>query len=142
MTTGFSEPDVETSNRMRKVRSRGTGLEKNMQQILEGLSVKYEMQPNILGHPDFRIKGERIVIFCDSSFWHGRLKDDVSGRSFHKNKKFWAEKLATTKRRDRLITQRLTADRWKVLRFWDTDILQRTDLVRTRLRRAMDPDED
>ena len=134
-------PDKETSSRMRRVRSRGTSLEKNMQAILESLGVKYETQPNLLGHPDFRIRGDRILIFCDSSFWHGRRREDVNGSSFRKNKEFWSRKLATTRRRDRLITQKLKGDGWTVLRFWDTDVLRRTDFVRDRLRRVLNAEK-
>jgi len=134
---GLALPDKETSSRMRKIRSRGTGLEKTMREILENLSVEYETQPNLVGHPDFRIKGGRVLIFCDSSFWHGRRKEDVSGLTFHRNKAFWSRKLAATRRRDRILTRRLIDDGWTVLRFWDSDILQRSDFVRNRLRRAI-----
>ena len=133
----FATPDGKTSTRMGKVRSRDTGLEKSMQTILDGLGLQYEIQPNLFGHPDFKLAGEKIMIFCDSSFWHGRSNNDVKGRSFHKNKEFWSEKLAATRRRDRVITRKLTEDEWKVLRFWDTDINQRTESVKNRLTEAL-----
>lgn len=137
MVTGFAVPDVRTSQRMRRVRSRDTGLERVMEKILDRLSVDYEKQPRILGHPDFRIKGRRILIFCDSSFWHGRRRADVSGEAFRKNIEFWSQKLAATKRRDRIITRKLSDDGWTVLRFWDTEVFQGAKRVRTKLKEAL-----
>src|SRR5437016_2361832 len=81
-------------------KSRGTGLEKRMEAVLKGAKFLYEKQPKLVGHPDFRIEGTRIVVFCDSSFWHGRRKADLAGTSFSRNKAFWMSKIIYNRKRD------------------------------------------
>ena len=125
---------------MAKIKSQGSKIEIKMKEALEQKSIEFEYQPKLYGKPDFLIK-PNITVFCDSSFWHGRRREDVNGSSFRKNKEFWSRKLATTRRRDRLITQKLKGDGWTVLRFWDTDVLRRTDFVRDRLRRVLNAEK-
>lgn len=124
-----------TSARMKKVKSKGTKLEITFLKILKTRGLRYESQPRILGHPDFRIRGTRVLIFCDSSFWHGRNKNELSGRAFKRNRDFWIQKLACNKARDNRISRSLRSLGWTVLRFWDTDIYKRPTIVKNRLSR-------
>jgi len=134
----FEKPSKEVSERMRKVRSTDTKLEKAMEEILRSLHVSYEEQPNIGGHPDFRIEGTNVLIFCDSSFWHGRMEKEVSGEAFKRNREFWKTKLAENRKRDTRTNRNLRREGWRVLRFWDTDIQKRPEKVRERLSKEMD----
>ena len=109
---------------MKKVKSTDTNLEKTMEKTLRSLHIKYEKQPDLEGCPDFRIKGTNILIFCDSSFWHGRRMREITGEAFKKNKEFWVNKLMENKKRDARINRALRKEGWKVLRFWDTEILK------------------
>ena len=137
MTNEFAKPSSAVSMRMRSVKSRGTSLERKMEHILRDLRINYQRQPDILGHPDFRIKKSKILVFCDSSFWHGRRPEDVGGFSFRRNAVFWSNKLYENRRRDARITRALRGRGWLVLRFWDTDILRRSNVVENRLRRHL-----
>ena len=125
------------SARMRRVKSRGTGLERAMEQILNSMDLRYEEQPRLAGHPDFRISNSKVVLFCDSSFWHGRRQRDLSGESFKVRRIFWADKLRHNKERDKKVTRKLRSEGWKVLRFWDGTILRRPQVVRARIERAL-----
>ncbi|MCK4224961.1 MAG: DUF559 domain-containing protein [candidate division Zixibacteria bacterium] len=122
---------------MKKVKSRGTSLEKEMERMLRSLRIRYERQPNLLGKPDFRIRGTNVVIFCDSSFWHGRREKEVSGKAFKRNRALWVEKLTKNRERDERNNRALRRAGWSVWRFWDTDILKHPNKVKKRLRRAM-----
>jgi len=133
----FKKPSKEVSERMRKVKSRGTSLEKQMERILKGLDVKYQKQPNLQGHPDFRISGTNVLIFCDSSFWHGRREKEITGKAFKKNREFWRGKLTENRKRDERNNRALRKSGWSVQRFLDTNILKRSDKVRNRLRRII-----
>ncbi len=95
----FEKPSKEVSERMKKVKSRDTGLEKAMEEILDSLHIAYDKQPNLVGHPDFRIKETNVLIFCDSSFWHGRRELEITGEAFKKNRNFWTEKLIENKKK-------------------------------------------
>lgn len=124
---------------MKKVPQKGTKIEKVMEEILKALDIRYETQVDLSkGRPDFRLKGTNVLIFCDSSFWHGRRKNEISGEAFNRNREFWVDKLTANKRRDQRINQRLRRAGWSVHRFWDTDILKKPDKVTRRLRRIVD----
>ena len=133
----FEKPSKEVSERMKKVKSVGTSLEKRMESILRSLGIRYQKQPNLQGHPDFRISGTNVLIFCDSSFWHGRREKEITGNAFKKNREFWREKLTENRKRDNRNNRALRKSGWSVWRFWDTDILKRPDKVRNRLRRII-----
>jgi len=129
----FEKPSKEVSERMRRVKRSGTGLEKAMEEILKSLHVRYEKQPHLTEHPDFRIKGTNVLIFCDSSFWHGRRLSEITGEAFKKNRELWVKKLTENKKRDKRYNRALRKRGWLVQRFWDTDVLKRHDKVRKRL---------
>jgi len=125
----FNKPRLEVSKRMRLVRSTNTGLEKTMEALLKSRGIKYVRQPLLFGRPDFRIKNSNVLIFCDSSFWHGRREKEIKGEAFKKNKDFWVNKLLENRKRDVRINRVLRKDGWRVLRFWDTDILRSPEKV-------------
>lgn len=123
------------SERMRKVKSMKTKLELYFASLLAKNKIRYRSHPNIYGHPDFRLVGVKMLVFCDSSFWHGRREKEISGKAFKKNKKFWITKLVYNKTRDRQITLRLKEKGWNVLRFWDDDIYKHSEKVISEIKR-------
>jgi len=133
----FRKPSLETSRRMKRIRSSHTGLEKAMAHLLKELGLKYTFQPRIFGRPDFRILRTSILIFCDSSFWHGRRTREITGKAFKKNRAFWTAKLLQNKKRDERINTLLRRNGWAVLRFWDDDILKCPEKVKRRIRRKI-----
>lgn len=137
MNQRFEKPTKEISERMRRVKRSGTGLEKAMEEILKSLRIRYEKQPRLSGHPDFRIKGTNVLIFCDSSFWHGRRFREITGEAFKRNRELWVKKLTENKKRDQRYNRILRKSGWSVQRFWDTDISNRPDKVKNRLRRIL-----
>ncbi|TKJ40075.1 very short patch repair endonuclease [candidate division LCP-89 bacterium B3_LCP] len=138
MKQSYVKPTIETTERMRKVKSRGTSIEKEMEKLLKGLKIKYHRQPKLEGNPDFRIKGTNVLIFCDSSFWHGRREKEITGKAFRKNREYWVNKLKNNKKRDERIRSKLRRDGWSVWRFWDTDINKNQVKVKSRLLRIID----
>lgn len=140
MKPTFEKPSKEVTERMKKVRGRDTKIERETKKFLDELNLRYEEQPKmkrIRGTPDFRIKGTKILIFCDSSFWHGRRKNVVTGEAFKRNREFWTRKLMENRERDRRITKILQREGWFVYRFWDTDILRKPDKIRNELKKIM-----
>lgn len=43
-------------------------------------------------------------------------------------KKFWVDKIKNNMIRDKIVTERLKNEGWRVLRFWKTDILKNREL--------------
>jgi len=129
----FKKPTSNTSKRMKKVKSCGTKLEKIFASLLRKNGIKYQSQPKIFGKPDFRVKDSKILIFCDSSFWHGRRRKEITGEAFRVNRGFWKEKLLYNKNKDKRVSRILRRRGWVVVRFWDDEILKRSDRVLKKL---------
>ena len=84
------------------------------------------------GKPDIVFNGARVVVFCDGDFWHGRnwverKRELLAGT----NPGYWIAKIERNMQRDREHTLRLERDRWRVLRFWEADVLRQRDRVVT-----------
>lgn len=75
----------------------------------------------IIGKPDIVLVKQKIAIFCDSEFWHGRnwKKKKYEIKS---NRKFWFRKIESNILRDKKVNRTLKKGGWKVLRFWGKDI--------------------
>lgn len=138
----FRKPSPAVSERMKRVRSSNTKMENAMEDLLKEQKIKYEKQVNLLGRPDFRISGTNILVFCDSSFWHGRREKEIKGEAFKKNREFWVNKLRENRRRDARINRILRKESWRVLRFWDTDILKFPEKVIKKLLRELKKNEE
>ena len=133
----FKTPSQSVSERMRMVKSKGTKLELRMEELLREAGIRYRRHPDFLGKPDFEILRTNVLIFCDSSFWHGRREKEISGEAFKKNKAFWMNKLEYNKNRDARINRTLRKQCWSVWRFWDTDVMKRPEYVKKRLLEAI-----
>ena len=66
----------------------------------------------------------RVVVFVDGDFWHGRDWPSLRARLEKRaNPDYWIPKIARNLERDAEQTAVLVAAGWRVLRFWETDIL-------------------
>lgn len=114
----------QISYNMARVRSSGSELETTLGKALWRAGIRYRKQyRRAVGKPDFALVSQKIAIFCDSSFWHGRGFPDAACQ-FKSNRDFWIRKIQRNIERDRLVVQLLEQAGWIVLRFWD-DIIQR-----------------
>lgn len=134
----FEKPPKEVTDRMSRIRSFDTGLERSMESLLKNQNINYEKQPPLPGRPDFRISGTDILIFCDSSFWHGRRRNELNGSAFKKNKEFWMKKLSENRKRDVRTNRTLRKLGWHVLRFLETEILKSPEKVAKKLLKEID----
>lgn len=87
--------------------------------------------------PDFVFPKRKTAVFVDGCFWHGCPKHATQPRT---NAKFWREKIAGNRARDRRVNRTLRADGWTVIRVWEHELLRRDEakLVR-RLHRWFQP---
>lgn len=118
---------------MSRIRSKNTGIDNIMKDVLSNLRYRYEMYPKIFGNPDFIIPRKKIAIFCDGDFWHGYKYGE---RRFPK-KKFWRNKIEGNMRRDVYVSRKLRAEGWSVLRFWEHDIHDKLDLCKRKICRKI-----
>jgi len=77
------------------------------------------------GKPDVVLVRQRVCVFCDGDFWHGRrwtrLRQDLGRRA---NGSYWVAKIESNRTRDRRVRAALRKLGWKVLSFWETEILR------------------
>ncbi|ABK78250.1 DNA G/T mismatch repair endonuclease [Cenarchaeum symbiosum A] len=103
---------------MSRIRSKGTGIDIKMKEILTHTGIKFEMYPQIPGNPDFASRRLGITVFCDGDFWHGY--DYRRGKI--PKKQFWRNKIECNMERDLYVSGMLRSNGWSVLRFWEHDI--------------------
>jgi DNA mismatch endonuclease (patch repair protein) len=75
-----------------------------------------------------------IAVFIDGCFWHGCPDHYVPPRSAIG---FWSKKLAGNVERDRRQTLALEAAGWRVLRFWECEVIESLDRCVGRVRQAL-----
>lgn len=125
------------SARMSRIRSTGTRLEQSMRQLLSSAGIRFRSQPSLFGRPDFRLVGTKVVVFCDSSFWHGR---QARPAQFARNRRLWADKFRKNVKRDRTVNGVLRGRGWLVLRFWDFEIQRCPQRILSVIRQAVRKD--
>jgi DNA mismatch endonuclease Vsr len=112
---------------MSRVRSSGSRIEQVLGKAVWAAGIRYRKQyRGVPGKPDFAIVWARVAIFCDSAFWHGRGWPRAA-RKIKSNRPFWLSKIRRNMQRDTEVTALLRDVGWVVHRFWDEDILHRTD---------------
>jgi DNA mismatch endonuclease (patch repair protein) len=118
-----------TSAMMARVRSKDSHAERLLRQCLWKSGCRYRVHVRrIAGVPDVVFASARITIFVDGDFWHGRAIVDNGIDAFRATlrtarREWWIEKISRTVKRDRLVSAKLEASGWTVLRFWETDVL-------------------
>jgi DNA mismatch endonuclease (patch repair protein) len=83
--------------------------------------------------PDFVFPKERLPVFVDGCFWHGRPKCYIKPKQ---NAKFWRDKTGGNKKRDQRVTRQIRRDGWSVCRIWECR-LKKPDSVIRQINRMM-----
>lgn len=115
---------------MQRIRSVNTLPEISFRKRLWKEGFRYRKNWKALpGKPDIVLVQERICIFIDGEFFHGknwsneRKKKVTAGN----NGEYWVSKIEKNIQRDREVNAELNGMGWKVLRFWSRDVLKETD---------------
>lgn len=125
----FRDVDPKTRFIMSRIRSNNTSLEKKLCLLLWQKGYRYRKNvKTILGKPDVVFRSKKLLIFCDSGFWHGKNLKQKAKRIKHNNR-YWVDKLKKNIIRDKYVTKKLRSSGWKVMRFWDEDIEKRPERI-------------
>ena len=122
---------------MSSVRGRDTRPELVLRKALHARGLRYRLHASdVIGRPDVVNRRRKIAIFLDGDFWHGNPAEwkrrgfSALEDQFPPSKRaIWSEKLRKNIERDRFVTASLEQDGWRVLRFWESDILGNADCV-------------
>lgn len=120
---------VIVSKAMRAVRSKGTRPEMRLRCELFRRGLRYRVASALPGKPDIVFRGARVAVFVDGDFWHGRQWQTRGFESLEaqfanvNGAGYWVGKISRTMARDKRVTGDLESAGWRVVRFWETDIL-------------------
>lgn len=105
---------------MAQIRGSNTGPELTLRHALHMLGYRYRLYPHDLpGRPDIVFRGARVAIFVHGCFWHGCPAHYTAPET---RPKFWHDKLAATRARDRSIRSSLLGRGWCVIELWEHEI--------------------
>lgn len=114
-------PEQRKKN-MQAIRSKDTTIELALRKALWKKGIRYRKNyKGLIGKPDIVITKYRIVVFCDSDFWHGYDWDNRKSR-IKSNQEYWIPKIERNMKRDKEVTAVLVEQGWIVLRFWEHSI--------------------
>ena len=116
-----------TSRIMSAVKQSGTRPEMALRRELHKRGLRYRVSTNLTGKPDIVFSPARIACFVDGDRWHGNGWRNRGFKSFddefkHANSDYWKRKIIRNMHRDAAVTAALTADGWKVIRLWASDV--------------------
>ena len=130
--TRSRDPAV-TSRMMARVRNKHSKAELAIRRRLFGRGLRYRVHHTLVGKPDIVFTKRRVVVFIDGDFWHGnawRLRGLASLAELFPNRtEWWVAKITRTMQRDEEVTAALTAQRWLVLRYWESTVLADPDII-------------
>jgi DNA mismatch endonuclease, patch repair protein len=118
----------------------GTRAELALRALLEKEGVMFRVNVRELpGCPDVVLDREKIAVFCDGDFWHGRnLEARLRLLKRGHNGRYWARKILSNVDRDRRVGRALRYRGWSVLRVWETDVLRKPDQTLRKIHRAVE----
>ena len=109
---------------MQHIRSKDSGIEISLRKALWKKGYRYRKNYAALpGKPDIVLTKEKIVIFCDGEFFHGKDWEVLKPRlEKSNNSEYWINKISRNRERDNEINKKLLFMGWTVIRFWGNDI--------------------
>jgi len=114
---------------MSHIKSKDTSIELLLRKALWNDGIRYRKNyKGLPGTPDIVLTKYKIVIFCDSEFFHGKDWEVLRPKlEMGKNSEFWINKIGRNRERDDEINKELLFKGWTVIRFWGKDIKKKTD---------------
>ena len=87
------------------------------------------------GTPDFCWPKKKVALFVDGCFWHGCPHCYQTPKS---NVRYWKEKVAGNKRRDRRVNSAIRTKGWAVIRIWECQLSKNPDRCVARIKKAVE----
>ena len=114
---------------MKNIKSKDTKIEVRLRKALWAKGYRYRKNDKKLpGKPDIVLSKYKIVIFCDSEFFHGKDWEVLKPRlEKGTHPESWVKKIENNRKRDEEINKELIYEGWTVVRFWGKDIKKYLD---------------
>ncbi|MFI2644803.1 very short patch repair endonuclease [Streptomyces sp. NPDC018610] len=115
---------------MQANRSRDTRPELVLRRAVHALGLRYRVAtrpiPTLRRTADLVFPRQKVAVFLDGCFWHGCPEHHTKAA---RNSDYWQAKVRRNRERDLDTTERLAAEGWLVLRFWEHEDLAAAALV-------------
>jgi DNA mismatch endonuclease (patch repair protein) len=122
------------SRNMAAIRSKNTRPELLLRaELRQRDAAGYRLHARLPGRPDIVFTRWKVAVFVDGAFWHGH-PDHFNAATATA---YWRDKIARTQARDAQAGRDLQAEGWRVLRFWDFDVLADVNAVAERVIQAL-----
>ena len=122
---------------MQAIKNKDSKIEMLLRKALWKKGYRYRKNYKLLeGKPDIVLTKYKLVIFCDSEFWHGYDWNNKK-HEIKSHKEFWYNKIESNIKRDKNVNYILKSQGWKVLRFWGKDIIKNTNECINRIEKAI-----
>ncbi len=114
---------------MQGIHSKNTSIELILRKKLWAKGYRYRIHYTALpGKPDIVFPKYKLVVFCDSEFFHGKGWEELKKRlGTGNNPEFWITKIEKNMARDRQNAKDLRKLGWFVLRLWGDEIKKDPD---------------
>lgn len=123
---GFKPSSEKASRSLARNKASDTKCERLLRSELWRMGLRFRKNVKALpGKPDIVFSRDRVAVFCDGDFWHGR-DWEVRKRKLRKgaNPAYWVAKIQANIMRDRRYDKELKNLGWSVIRIWELDILK------------------
>ena len=128
---------AKRSDLMRRIKSVKTTPEILFQKALRKEGIKFKTNYRKLpGSPDIAITNKKVAIFIDGEFWHGYNWKEKK-KKIKANRAYWIPKIARNIVRDKNNSKKLYREGWKVVRFWQQQIIKDTPKCIERVKTAV-----
>jgi DNA mismatch endonuclease, patch repair protein len=120
----------QRSYNMSQIRSKGNfTTERIFASLLRSAKIKgWRRHVPLPGKPDFVFAGKKTIVFVDGCFWHHH-RDCVDGKIPRSRREYWKKKLLRNVERDMENILVLRKMGWKVIRFWECEMLKKPEKV-------------
>lgn len=127
-------PEQRKKN-MRKIRSHGSLPERIIEKELKKRKIYFAKQvKTIIGKPDIVFRRKKVIVFIDSDFWHKHPKRFTQPKT---NVEYWTDKINSNVERDKIVNSELLKSGWTVIRLWEFDIINKTDICINKILKAI-----
>ena len=116
---------IQRHKAMSRIKAKDTSIEVKLRKALWHKGYRYRKNYKLLpGKPDIALTKQRIAVFCDSDFFHGKDWEKILKPRLKKGKNpdFWITKIERNMARDVQNEQELNYLGWTVIRFWGSEI--------------------
>jgi DNA mismatch endonuclease (patch repair protein) len=105
---------------MSRIKSENTRPEKKLFSELKKAGYKFMKHHSLPGKPDIVFPNDKVAVFIDGEYWHGKNFDDWK----NKLNSFWYKKISENIKRDKKNSTLLKKMGWHVIHVWGREIMK------------------